>query len=142
MKIPSLLDLNDRGLSQNFRGSLKWIDSYAYDRELSLRQECKALIKESDDIKEEFESIEIEEYDDRHSKDPDVDKDFDWGLAAYKEELEDEFEDRKSQAQDYAEYYPQILFESLFITIYSNLERYMHNPGICGERESSVLRHT
>lgn len=135
VRIPHRKWSPSRAKSKNFRLSLDFLNSYAENMESSIKLRCQALANESEAIKEEFEDIEVTDYDDRHSKDPDVDVDFDFEHAWHKEDLQFEYEDKRHEAEMYATYYSQIFFESLFITIYSLFERYLDD--LCNDARGS-----
>lgn len=126
---PSNVDIigGDTSKSAKFRSMLDFFNSYAENMVSFIWHQCGLLIKESEAIKEEFGGIWVEDYDDRYSKNADEDDGFDFGNAFYKEELEYSFEEKRDEAEMYAENYPQIFFGSLFITIFSLFENYLNH---------------
>ena len=119
---------------------MTFLSSYIQEINAAMRQRCQNLIDEADAIKAEFESIDVEDFDNRHKKDEEIDTNFDFNQAMYKEELELEEDNKRHDAFLHAVHYPQVVFESIFLTIYSHFERHLHSLcEIARERDTLLL---
>lgn len=120
----SLSNEKNHKLSINFRSSMNFIYTYANDMQNYIRKKCDDILDELIEKKKEFDSIDDDNEDD----------------GPYKQNLEYDIIKLENELSNSAGDYCQVLFMSVFISIYALFEKYLDDlcKDICNSEKLAL----